>query len=212
MMVSFSMLCVLFMDASCSSLNHFESFTHMWIYIQYKYHNCYLYRVEMPRTPINTTKRTDQRGAKDHTTQMKIYLFDQQMHPILIRLDLPHVGCNYLHANISTIRGKKVEGDDHIKFDANCNPEDLNVLFNSIHESIKEQTPNMFKKVDSTHKDENVVFSEMLKFLEYDTLCMNILSNKPYDVTIKKIAGYLRMDKTDSVETILLEAYSIFKQ
>ena len=212
MMVSFSMLCALFMDASCSSLNHFESFTHMWIYIQYKYHNCYLYRVEMPRTPINTTKRTDERGAKDHTTQMKIYLFDQQMNPILIRLDLPHVGCNYLHANISTIRGKKVEGDDHIKFDANCTPEDLNVLFNSIHESIKEQTPNMFKKVDSTHKDENVVFSEMQKFFEYNTLCMNILSNKPYDVIIKKIAGYLRMDKTDSVETLLLKAYSIFKQ
>lgn len=41
---------------------------------------------------------------------------------------------------------------------------------------------------------------------------MNILSNKPYDVTQRKIAGYLRMDKTEPVETILLKAYSVFKQ
>ena len=99
-----------------------------------------------------------------------------------------------------------------MEFDAHCTPEDLNVLFNSIHESIKEQTPNLFKIVDSTDKDENIVFSEMLKFLEYENLCMNILSNKPYDVTQRKIAGYLRMDKTEPVETILLKAYSVFKQ
>lgn len=212
MMVSFSMLCALFMDASCSSLNHFESFTHMWIYIQYKYHNSYLYRVEMPHTPINSTKRTDQRGAKDHTTQMKLFLFDQKKNPLLIRLDLPHAGYNYLHANISTVRGKKIEGDDHMEFDANCTPKDLNVLFNSIHESIKEQTPNLFKIVDSTDKDENMVFSEMQKFLEYETLCMNVLINEPYDVAQRKVAGYLRMDKTEPVETILLKAYSVFKQ
>lgn len=212
MMVSFGMLCALFIDASCSSLVHMDSFIHMWCYIQYRYHNSFLYRVEMPCTPLNTTKRTDQRGVKDHTTQMKIYLFDRSMKPVLIRLDLPHSGFNYLHANISTVRGKKVEGDDHLKFNANCTADDLNVLFDSINESIKEQTPNLFKIVDSTNKDENIIFTKMLKFLDYDALCMNVLSNEPYDAKQRKIAGFLKMDKTESIESVLLNAYSVFKQ
>lgn len=212
MMVSFSMLCALFIDASCSSLTHMDSFVQMWSYIQYKYHNCYLYRVEMPYTPLNTTKRTDQRGAKDYTTRMKIYLFNQSLKPILVRLDLPHAGFNYLHANISTIHGKKINGQDHLKFDANCTVDELNDLFDSIHESIKEQTPNLFKIVDSTNKDEKIIFQRMLKYLDFDALCMKVLSNESYEATRRKIAGYLQIDKIEPIESVLLKAYTEFKQ
>lgn len=189
-----------------------DSFVQMWSYIQYKYHNCYLYRVEMPYTPLNTTKRTDQRGAKDYTTRMKIYLFNQSLKPILVRLDLPHAGFNYLHANISTIHGKKINGQDHLKFDANCTVDELNDLFDSIHESIKEQTPNLFKIVDSTNKDEKIIFQRMLKYLDFDALCMKVLSNESYEATQRKIAGYLQIDKIEPIESVLLKAYTEFKQ
>lgn len=211
MMVAFCQLCALFLDATCSSLYHAESFYHMWIYLQYRYHNSHLYRIEIPLSPLITKKRTDQRGSKDHTTQMKIYLFDNNMRPILIRMDLPHANCNFLHANISTIHGEKVSGEDHISFDAKCKSEDLDSLFSSLHESIKEQTPSLFKIVDTTNKDEKLVFSTMQKYIQYNTLCMNILNNKPYDVELKKISGFLSKDKDATLEDILLNAYTVFK-
>lgn len=212
MMISFNMLCALFLDSTCASLKYGVSFVNMWMYIQYKYHNCYLYRVEMPLSPLNTSKRTDQRGAKDYTTRMKIYLFDNNLTPILIRLDLPHSGLNCLHANISTFHGKKINGEDHKEFKSDCSPEDLNSLFESMYESIKEQTPHLFKIVDTTSKEENIIFSEMQKFLVYDSLCMNILRKQPYDTELKKIGGFLCKKNIEPLENILLEAYTKFKQ
>ena len=166
----------------------------------------------MPLSPLNTSKRTDQRGAKDYTTRMKIYLFDNNLTPILIRLDLPHSGLNCLHANISTFHGKKINGEDHKEFKSDCSPEDLNSLFESMYESIKEQTPHLFKIVDTTSKEENIIFSEMQKFLVYDSLCMNILRKQPYDTELKKIGGFLCKKNIEPLENILLEAYTKFKQ
>ena len=41
---------------------------------------------------------------------------------------------------------------------------------------------------------------------------MNVLCNEPYDAKQRKIAGFLKMDKTESIESVLLNAYSVFKQ
>lgn len=51
----------------------------------------------------------------------------------------------------------------------------------------------------------------MQKYIQYNTLCMNILNNKPYDVELKKISGFLSKDKDATLEDILLNAYTVFK-
>jgi hypothetical protein len=170
----FSMLCALMMDAFCISRKFCKAIVNIQQFIQYNFHNYYLYRVELPLTPLND-KPIAQRGSADHTTLMKIYLFDHNVKPVLLRIDLPHTGSVNLHINLSTTKGEKLQLD-HYNVECDQRPEEITPVFDSLRESMELQTPNLYKMVDTTIKDEQKIFLEMQKFVDYFELCVRSLT------------------------------------
>lgn len=68
--------------------------------------------MEMATRPVNSDKSSEERGMEDSTTQLKIFLFDRNRVPYLIRVDMPHKGEPDLHFNIRTAEDKHI-AEDH---------------------------------------------------------------------------------------------------
>lgn len=209
-LVSFTMLCTLMMDAFCATLKYSRALIEIQRYIQFKYHNYHLYRIEIPKSSVNTQKPVEQRGSNDHTTLMKIYLFDRHKAPVLLRIDLPHSGSEFLHINQSTVKGEKLP-DDHYQIECDQTVEEITPVLESLKESMMLQTPNLFECVDTDIKDEQQVFQDMLKFVDYNELCLKYLEKGDYTKELNKVAGYLGFrEKPYDIKEVLTKAYIHF--
>lgn len=209
-LVSFTMLCALMLDAFCASIKYRRALIGIQRYIQIKYHNYYLYRVEIPTTSVDANKPVAQRGANDHTTLMKIFLFDRNRIPVLLRIDLPHSGSEFLHINQSTVKGEKLLCD-HFEIECDQTAEEITPVLESLKKSMSLQTPNLFKQIDTNIRDEQQVFQEMQKFVDYNELCLKYLEKNDCTKELNKVAGFLGYrEKPYDIKQVLTKAYMRF--
>ena len=71
-------------------------------YILKNYSNIHIYNIVVEADDVHNGDYVWQRGSVDNTTRVKLYFTDIDDHPILLRLDLPHIDCPYVHINIES--------------------------------------------------------------------------------------------------------------
>ena len=71
-------------------------------YILENYSNIYVYNIVVEADCVHNSVQVEQRGSVDNTTRVKLYFTDIDDNPILLRLDLPHIDCPYVHINIES--------------------------------------------------------------------------------------------------------------
>lgn len=73
------------------------------------------------------------------------------------------------------------------------------------------QTPNLFNQIDTNIRDEQQVFQEMQKFVDYNELCLKYLEKNDYTKELNKVAGYLGYrEKPYDIKQVLTKAYKRF--
>lgn len=200
---AFSMVCSLICDAACGSLEFGKALVWLKESLQRAFHNGHLYQVIFPQTSVNTSKNVDQRGEGDHTTIMKLYLIDRFLNPVLIRIDLPHGHCKTLHLNVQCKTDKKrYLKMNHFELEADQTLDELIPVLDSLRESMLHQMPHMLKILDTTKDDENVFLTEMERFVLYDKMSLNIINEEDYSKELKKVSGYLGVDKSNLIQTM----------
>lgn len=156
-----------------NSTKHYKAFIDIVFYILYHYQNACIYKIEFAVSPQNTLKAVEERGSDDHTTRMKLFLFDSKGEPTLIRLDMPHKGINSIHFNIRTLYDKCK--DDHLAISSD--PEELESVFDTLQEQMAKECCHLFVWKDSTSTDDDQVLEEMKCFKLIDALSMDYLSH-----------------------------------
>ena len=171
----FSSLCGFLLDATYPSRDFAEPLREIATYILVKFHNSFLYRVELAVSPMNTDKAAEERDMDDHTTRLKIYLFDRQMVPHLVRVDMPHKGEEDMHFNIRTADNKHL-AEDHSRISANT--ENIDKALVAVRDAMSQLCPDMIKWVDSTREDDEKVLSDMLLLKAMDDVSLDYLKGK----------------------------------
>lgn len=206
----FVSLCTLMCDSSDGSTRFIQPLTEIYLFLQYHFHDSYMYRLEIPISSVNTEKSIGERGPKDHTTLMKIYLFDKRRLPTLLRIDLPHNGSPFLHFNVIDSNGKKRD-DNHYKINTEVDLDELIPILDGLKEALASQTPHMYVHTDTDGDKEKEIFEEMSKFVLYDELTLKYLTHEDYSNELKKVGGYLGIPKEErTLMNVLLEAKKRF--
>lgn len=165
----FSCLSSLLLDAVFFSFDYTEALLTILLFIHLNFHNSMLWAIEFAATPVNMDVPTEERGQKEHTTQMKIYLFDNKDRPRAIRVDMPHKGEGgerYLHFNVKpTFQGEKY---DHLVISENL--DQVHSTLDSLREAMIRECPNLIVINDSNGDEDDAILSEMYQFLAYEDM------------------------------------------
>lgn len=200
---AFTMLCALINDAACGSLEFWKALVWIKESLQRTFRNAHLYRIIFPLSGVDTTKDIDQRGKKDHTTIMKLYLIDRLLNPVMIRIDLPHGRCKTLHLNVECKTDKTRYLDmNHFEIEADQTLDDLIPVLDSLRESMLHQMPHMLTISDTSEEDDDEMLTEMERFVWFDKMSLNVIKHEDYAIEIRKVAGYLGTDKNNLEETL----------
>ena len=156
--MGFTALCGFFNDATLTTefqgaLNEITS------YFFVNFHNACIYRLEFAIAPLNKNVPTEERGSKDHTTRIKLYLYDKNMTPYLVRIDMPHKGEPHLHFNVRNYDGEAWP-DNHVFIENDI----MNIehSLKGVEDAIVNICPNIIKWVDSTKDDDDSILKDML--------------------------------------------------
>lgn len=168
---AFVAFCSSLLIATLSDLKYQDSLLDMMCFFLYNFHNSYIFRIEIPNAPLNEQKSIEERGSEDHTTRMKIYLYDVNRVPYVVRVDMPHKGDgdeSKLHFNVETL-----DGDSPLNHKAiDCvvsNPADL---LDVMIDNMRRMTPNILSIKDSYKEDDKRMLELMKAFNAYYDLCM----------------------------------------
>lgn len=180
---AFVSFCSSLLIATLSDEKYHESLLDMMCFFLYNFHNAYIFRIEIPDAPLNEKLSVEERGSEAHTTRMKIYLYDRNRVPYVVRVDMPHKGSddeNKLHFNVETLNGDSAL--NHQTIDCyNSNPSDL---LNVMIENMRRISPGILNIKDS-YKEEDKRMLEMMKgFNAYDDMCMAYFYKKENQTAI----------------------------
>ena len=204
MLFGFSALCALMCDSSDGSIKYGDALIQIHLFLQMHFHNALLYRLELPISKVNTVKSIGERGADDHVTLMKIFVFDRQRTPTLIRIDLPHVRTPELHFNVLDVTGKRRD-DNHWVIKTEQTADELIPVINSLKEEIEAQIPHTVCYADTDSKDERICLQEMEKFNVFDELCIKTLMGKDSSVELKKLGGFFSLPELERTTKNVIE-------
>ena len=136
------------------------------------------------------------------------------MNPVLLRLDLPHKGEEFLHINIHNLTNHSCL--NHFKLEANL--ANIDAFFDSIHEQIALETPDLFIYKNSSKEDDKIILQNMQDLIYYDELCLLYLYNRlkqdNVEITdeINSVVTKLSFKPdTSSYADLLIDAYSFCK-
>ena len=173
---AFVSFCSSLLIATLSDEKYQKSLLDMMCFFLQNFHNAYIFRIEIPVTPLNENLEVENRGSEDHTTRMKIYLFDRKRVPYVVRVDMPHKGDgneNKLHFNVETIDGDSAL--NHQVIDClHSNPVDL---LNVMIDNMRRMTPGILDIKDSYKEDDKRMLEIMKAFNAYDDMCMAYFYN-----------------------------------
>ena len=165
----FSCLSGFFVDSMFFSFDFVEPLINIFFFLHSDFHNSLLWRIEFAASPVNLGTPPNQRGQKDHTTQMKIFLFDSKDRPRVIRIDMPHKGKDgeqYLHFNVKPVFDG--ESFDHHIITHNC--DQIQSVLESVREAMIRECPYLFEIKDTDEDEDDTVLSDMERFLIYESL------------------------------------------
>lgn len=210
---AFSTLITLFLDAK--TLDVFPSgFSKLIDFMLSNFQNSSIYRIERPTSPPANSDSVSTRGAESSTTRLKIYLYDKDMNPVLLRLDLPHKGEEFLHINIHSLTNHSCL--DHFELEANL--ANIDTFFDSIHEQMTLETPDLFIYNNSSKEDDDIILQNMQDLSYYDELCLLYLYKrlKQDNVEVTDEINYVVAKLSfkpniSSYADLLIDAYSYCK-
>ena len=205
---AFSTLIALFLDAK--TLDVFPSgFSKLIDFMLSNFQNSSIYRIERPTSPPANSDSVSTRGAESSTTRLKIY-----MNPVLLRLDLPHKGEEFLHINIHSLTNHSCL--DHFELEANL--ANIDTFFDSIHEQMTLETPDLFIYNNSSKEDDDIILQNMQDLSYYDELCLLYLYKrlKQDNVEVTDEINYVVAKLSfkpniSSYADLLIDAYSYCK-
>lgn len=167
---AFVSFCSSLLIATLSDEKYHESLLDMMCFFLYNFHNAYIFRIEIPDAPLNEKLSAEERGSDAHTTRMKIYLYDRNRVPYVVRVDMPHKGSddeNKLHFNVDTLDGESALNHQAIVCH-NSNPSDL---LNVMIENMRRISPEILNIKDSYKEDDKRMLEMMKGFNAYDDMC-----------------------------------------
>ena len=182
------------------------------LFLQCDFHNSLLWRIEFAASPVNFGIPTEQRGQQDHTTQMKIYLFDSKDRPRVIRVDMPHKGEGgeqYLHFNVKPI----YEGETYDHQTITHNLDGIQSVLESIREAMNRECLNLIDIKDSDADADDAVLAEMHRFLAYEDMTTKCFLNEQNEALLNHYNVISQTSFTtlkEAVEDAYLYFYSIF--
>lgn len=190
---AFVSLCASLLIASLSDAKYRDSLFDMMFFFLLNFHNAYIFRIEMPCTPLDEKLRIEERGSKDHTTRMKIYLYDAKRDPYVVRVDMPHKGDgdeNKLHFNVETLDGESRL--NHRVIDCHdSNPTDL---LNVMIDNMSRMTPTIFDTKDSYKEEDKRMLEIMKGFNAYDDMCMAYFFDEDNQKAIEEYNRWIGCD------------------
>ncbi len=206
---AFTCLCGFLNDATVTN-NFHEALNEIALYFMVRYHNSILYRMEIATSPLDVEVPVELRGCKEHTTRIKIYLFDKDMIPNLIRIDMPHKGEPHLHFNVRTATKREcVENHRVIAVDLHG----IESALNGIQDAIVNICPNLFKWVDSTKDDDDIILNNMLLLKALDVVSHDYLAgiwDEDHLTQLSEVADNKFTSQTDAIFECCLHFASEF--
>ena len=187
---AFVCLCSSLLIATLSDVKYRDSLLDMMCFFLLHFHNAYIFRIEIPETPLDEKLSIEERGSKDHTTRMKIYLYDTKRVPYVVRVDMPHKGDddeNKLHFNVETLDRDSVLNHKAI----DCHESNPTDLLNVMIDNMKRMTPNILDTKDSYKEDDKCMLEIMKGFNAYDDLCMAYFLNTDNQEAIEDFNGWM---------------------
>jgi hypothetical protein len=204
----FSCLSSFLLDAMFFSFDYAHALLDIMFFIHLNFHNSLLWAIEFAKTPVNLEVPIEQRGQQEHTTQMKIYLYDSKDRPRVIRVDMPHKGDGgeqYLHFNVKpTFAGE--EYDHHV---ITTELDQIDSTLDSLKEAMYRECPNLFVTNDSGSDDDDAMLHEMHRFLAYEDMATRYVVKEEQEEVLKdycKITG----KQFDSLNAALEHSYFSF--
>ncbi len=76
-------------------------------YLFDNYANICVYNLSVENNSLGDCDHIDKRGSAENTTRIKLYFTKDDIEPVLLRLDLPHIDHPYVHLNIEEGGGNK---------------------------------------------------------------------------------------------------------
>jgi hypothetical protein len=159
---AFVSFCSSLLIATLSDEKYHESLLDMMCFFLYNFHNAYIFRIEIPDAPLKEKLSVVERGSEAHTTRMKIYLYDRNRVPYVVRVDMPHKGSddeNKLHFNVETLDGKSALNHQAIDC-CNSNPSDL---LNVMIENMRRISPGILNIKDSYKEDDRRMLEMIIR-------------------------------------------------
>ena len=211
---AFSTLIALFLDAQ--NVEIFSSgFSKLISFMLENFQDSSIYKIETPSSPPTHSDSISSRGAESYTTRLKIYVFDKEMNPILLRFDLPHKGKDVLHVNVLNLTNNS--SLDHYELEANSPY--IDNFFNPIIQQMVIETQNLFIFKNTNKEDDNNVLKNMKDLIYYDELCLLYLSRLSSEEKVeisneelKLIKNFSFVPNLNSYEELLLDVYTKCKE
>ena len=211
---AFSTLIALFLDAQNAEI--FSSgFSKLISFMLENFQDSSIYKIETPSSPPIHSDSISSRGAESYTTRLKIYLFDKDMKPILLRFDLPHKGKDVLHVNVLNLTNNS--SLDHYELEANSPY--IDNFFNPIIQQMVIETQNLFIFKNTNKEDDYNVLKNMKDLIYYDELCLLYLfrlsSEEKVEISneeLKLIKNFSFVPNLNSYEELLLDVYTKCKE
>lgn len=204
----FVSLCSSLLIATLSDDKYQDSLLDMMCFFLLNFHNAYIFRIEIPETPLDEKVSIEDRGSEAHTTRMKIYLYDTNRKPYVVRVDMPHKGDgneNVLHFNVETLGG--VSPLNHKAIDcSNSNPGDL---LDVMIDNMRRMTPRILNVKDSYKEDDECTLELMKAFNAYDDLCMAYFLKRENQTALDEFNALMGM-KCKTVEDGIEEGFVFF--
>lgn len=125
-------------------------------YLLTNYANVYVYNIVVENNPIESGDLALQRGSTENTTRIKIYLTRYDDSPVLLRLDLPHKGCPYVHMNIEENGNNR-----HILLSNEAYGSEYDHVFNNLAKALLRYNFNVIEYVHSPVDQDEVIFRDM---------------------------------------------------
>ena len=204
----YTSLCGFLNDATYMAQNSQHVLYAITAFMLVRFHNSYLYRLEIANAPLNVNKPAESRSMIDHTTQMKFFLFDPNLVPYLVRIDMPHKGENDLHFNIRTADNKNLK-EDHIPIEYNI--EHVENTLEGVKEGIMSLCPNLIDWSNSTRDDDEQILSDMKLLLAFDLVSQDYLAGIKDEEHLEVLSS-LFGKSFDSQADALFETYCYFNK
>lgn len=149
-------------------------------YMLANYANVYVYNTVVENNPLEGGEVALQRGSAENTTRVKLYLTREDGSPVLLRLDLPHEGCPYVHLNIEE------NGDNnHIPLSGEAHGDEYDHVFDNLEKALLRYNFNVTEYVHSPVAQDEVIIKDM----RYRTALLNYAPCSFYCLAFSDLGG-----------------------